>query len=131
MMIFARELPGPDETYLDNKKGARTKQVAEMMKYIWDEVATKLTTVNVDRFNQKVREPLTFEPYEVEDFVFVKRIPRKFYKTRDESDRYVSSRKLQYRYAGPYMVVQKNSDVSYVLDIHGQKRTIHAVNMKH
>jgi hypothetical protein len=130
MMIFSRELPCPDETYLDNKKGARTKQAAEVMKYIWEEVANKLATVNVDKFNQRVREPLVFEPFEVEDFVYIKRIPRKFYKTKDESEKYISSRKLQYRYAGPYMVVQKNSDVSYVLDIHGSRRTIHAINMK-
>ena len=80
---------------------------------------------------ETVHIPVDFECYNVEDFVFIKRIPRKYYKTRDEIDKYISSRKLQYRYAGPYMVVQKNSDVSYVLDIHGKRRAIHAINMKH
>ena len=129
-VIFSRELPSPEETYLEAKKSAKGKEKEEMMRYIWEEIATKLTTVNVDRFNQIPREPLTFIPYEVEEFAYIKRIPRKYYKTKEETERYVSSRKLQYRYAGPYLIVKKNSDVSYMLDIHGEKRSIHAINMK-
>jgi hypothetical protein len=129
-ILFSRELPSPEETFLDHKRGMKVQEKAAVMRYLWDEVATRLTTINVDRFNQRPKEPLTFVPYEVEDFVYIKRIPRKFYKSREESDKYISSRKLQFRYAGPYMVVQKNSDVSYVLDIHGTKRSIHAINMK-
>jgi hypothetical protein len=66
----------------------------------------------------------------VEDFVFIKRIPRKTYKNKNEEERYINSRKLQYRYTGPFMILEKRSDVSYVLDIHGKARPIHAINMK-
>ena len=57
--MFGRHLASPEETYLENKKGARSKEGTEVMRYIWDVVATKLSTVNIEKFNQRPKEPLT------------------------------------------------------------------------
>ena len=99
------------------------------MNYLWEEVAIKLST-NVDKFNTKPKKSLEFVPYNPGDFVYVKRIPRKFYKSKNEKQKYVSSRKLQFRYSGPFQIVERKSIVSYQVDIHGKKRPIHVINMK-
>jgi hypothetical protein len=129
-LMLGRELPQLDETYFQTKCTGKPNEFREIMEYIWESVGTKIVTTNVDKFNKQTREPLKFKPYKVEDFVFIKRIPRKTYKNKNEEERYINSRKLQYRYTGPFMILEKRSDVSYVLDIHGKARPIHAINMK-
>jgi hypothetical protein len=129
-LVFGRELANADETYFQQKYKGKPNEYREVMEYLWEEVATKLSTVNVDKFNKQVREPLVFKPYKVGEFVFAKRIPRKCYQNKREEDHYVSSRKLQHRYAGPFLILEKKSDVSYMLDIHGKSRPMHAINIK-
>jgi hypothetical protein len=129
-VVLGRELATIDETYLENKTRGKPAEYVEMMQYIWEEIATKVATTNVEKFNKVVTAPLKFKPYEVNEFAFVKRVPRKCYKNKQDEERYVSSRKLQYRYAGPFMILEKKSDVSYILDIHGKAKPMHAINMK-
>jgi hypothetical protein len=129
-VLFGREISQIDETYFDNVKPNKMREYRAVMEQLWEEIATKVTVTNVEKFNKPTKEPLKFQPFNVGDFVFIKRIPRKFFKYRGESEKYVSSRKLQYRYTGPFMVKQVKSSVNYVLDIHGKRRSIHAINMK-
>jgi hypothetical protein len=133
-MVFGRELPNIDESALDEigPKDRRKfgKEKSEVLKYIWDEVATKLTTVNVDKFNKSVSKKLEFIPYKEGDFIYIKRIPRKFFKHKNESIKYVLSRKYQHRYCGPFIILKKNNDVSYTVDMYGKSRGIHVTNMK-
>ena len=129
-LMLGRELPAPDDNYIEKKKPMfNIREFREMMEMVWEEVAKKVTE-NVETYNRQVREPRKFQPYMVDSFVYVKRIPKQSYKSKKDEEHYVNSSKLQHRYAGPFLVVQKNSDVSYVLDIHGKRRTMHAINMK-
>jgi hypothetical protein len=134
-LMFGRELPYPDDDYSQrHNRTFNIREFREMMEIIWNEATATINGSNVDKYNKYInnppKAPLQFTPYKVDTFAFVKRIPRQSYKTKKEEEEYVNSRKLQHRYSGPYLILQKHSDVSYVLDIHGKRRTFHAINMK-
>ena len=135
-LFYGREVPQQDEAFLDTLTTQRSVQQygrdkQEVMKFIWEEVATRLSTVNVDKFNRAPAKRLEFKPYKVDDFVFVKRIPRKLYRSNQEERNYVLSRKLQHRYCGPFRIIEKLSDVTYIVDMYGKAKTSHVINMKH
>ena len=52
------------------------------------------------------------------------------YKDLEDEAEFVLSSKLQARYAGPYRITRKLSDILYEAQVHGTKRVIHAINMK-
>lgn len=62
--------------------------------------------------------------------VYIKRIPKRFYKSAIEEADYHLSSKLQARFAGPYRITEVLSPVLYRAEIHGREKTIHAINMK-
>ena len=74
-LMFARELPQADETYMSSltpkEISAFPKDLKETMEYLWEEVAVKLST-NVDKFNSIPRKPLKFSPlYVPEESLYI------------------------------------------------------------
>lgn len=71
-----------------------------------------------------------FVEYEVGDMFYRKRNRVRTFKSAQEQETYKINMKLQARYEGPYKIVEKVSAVLYVAEIDGQRKRIHAVNMK-
>jgi hypothetical protein len=69
--------------------------------------------------------------YEIGQYVFLRRIPRRFYKDHQENVKYHINLKLQpVRWTGPYRILQKLSPVLYVLDFHNTQKKIHITHLK-
>ena len=67
--------------------------------------------------------------YEVEQYVFMRQIPRRFYKDKIENVKYHI--KLQsIRWTGPYRIIEKVSPVLYVLDFHNVQRKINIIHLR-
>jgi hypothetical protein len=77
------------------------------------------------------RNKLPFKPFVVGSYCYLKSIPRRFFRNPTEKKIHKLSSKLQFRYSGPYRIVQVISPVIYKADIHGVIKTVHAINMKH
>lgn len=126
-----RQCSSPDTQYLSAKIksiGDHAKSLALALQMAWDTLAGSTWHDKTDVLNRRTVQPLEFKCYEVNQLVFIKRIPRRFYRDQQDEDSYVLSAKLQARYAGPYRILEKRSDVVYVAMVHGQRRTIHALN---
>ena len=85
---------------------------------------------NVEEMQHRKREPLLFKEFIEGDYVFMKYIPRRFYRDDVRKKRYKLSRKLQIRYVGPYRIIKKFSPVLYQVDINNKLKTVHAINLK-
>ncbi len=69
--------------------------------------------------------------YEIGQYVFVRRLPRRFYKDQKENVKYHINMKLQpVRWTGPYRILQKISPVLYTLDFHNTAKKIHITHLK-
>jgi hypothetical protein len=104
---------------------------SEIMNSVWDTVGTEVHR-NVDTMirQQNPLKHLPFKPFKAGDFCFIRYIPKRFYKTRDEERIYKLSAKLQARWMGPYLITAVKSLVLYEIDIHRERRVFHAVNMR-
>ena len=131
-LLYGREANHADESHLKNlpsnlsEYAERLKQVLE---WTWDHVSDKVVR-NVDVMNRVPAKRLPFVPYKVNEFFYYRKVPRRFYINKSEKKRYHISSKLQYRYTGPYRIVEVISPVLYLADIHGIQRRVHALNMR-
>jgi hypothetical protein len=72
-----------------------------------------------------------FRAYDNGDYVFIRRVPRRFYTDVQEALRYNITAKLQKcRYTGAHKIIAKVSPTTYVVDVHNVARTIHVRHMK-
>ena len=100
------------------------------LKVAWYE-ASKHVLKNSENFN-KQHIPREFKPFEKGDWFFHSVMARNFYQESVKSKKKkVLSHKLQYRYSGPFLVVEVISPVLYTALIHGNLERVHAINMKH
>jgi hypothetical protein len=128
-----RECASPDTEYLTAKIKSlddHAQSLAMALKMAWDTIGGSTWHDKTQYLNRRTSEPLEFKHYEINQLVFIKRIPRRFYRDQTESDAYALSAKLQARYAGPYRIIDKHSDVLYSAMVHGKRKVIHALNMK-
>ena len=139
-LMNGREMPSPDHdhiqsTYDKNKnveiEGYFAGLVLAMM-LIWEAAGEEILhkTANYNKIigtniEEKIRQ------YELGQYVFVRRLPRRFYKDQEENVKYHINLKLQpVRWTGPYRILQKISPVLYVLDFHNQPKKIHITHLK-
>jgi hypothetical protein len=128
-----RQCSSPDTEYLNTKiksLDAHASSLATALKMAWDTIAGSVWRSKTDQLNRRTVQPLEFKHYEVDQLCFIKRIPRKFYRDIKDEEDYKISAKLLARYAGPYRIIEKKSEVVYIAMVHGQRRAIHAINMK-
>ncbi len=57
-------------------------------------------------------------------------MPKRVPKSKKAEERIILSAKLQFRYAGPYVIKEKLSPIVYRAIIHNKERVVHALNMK-
>ena len=133
-LMYGREANSGDEDYERNPlPGGLPSYVDRMQRalnFAWEYVSKRVDD-NVKTYNAVPAKRLQFKPYKVGDWFFRKIIPRKFYTIKGDKKKHTLSSKLQFRYAGPYMITRVINPVLYEAIIHGRRnQRIHAINMK-
>jgi hypothetical protein len=110
---------------------AYTTQLCEAMWYIWEGVS-ETATAKAAGISQAVGIlSEEFRAYDSGDYVFIRRVPRRFYTDEVEAIRYHITAKLQKcRYTGAHKIIAKLSPTTYIVDVHNSPRTIHVCHMK-
>ena len=139
-MMNGREMPTPDHehiqsTYDKNKnieiEGYFGNLITAMM-LIWEAVGEEILQ-KTEHYNKVIGTDVTTEikSYEPGQYVFVRRIPRRFYKDQQENIKYHINFKLQpIRWTGPYRILERTSPVLYILDFHNTRKKIHIIHLK-
>ena len=139
-LMNGREMPIPDHehiqsTYDKNKnveiEGYFGKLLIAMM-LIWEAAGEEILQ-KTQHYNKLIGTNIenNIKQYEIGQYVFLRRIPRRFYKDHQENVKYHINLKLQpVRWTGPYRILQKLSPVLYVLDFHNTQKKIHITHLK-
>ena len=132
---YGRQCATPDTEYLlKPTKGkdldSHANGLSHALQCAWESLGGSSWRTKTTKYNARPSKPLDFIAYKPNQLVYLKRIPRRFYKDLDDEKMFTLSSKLQARYAGPYRILEKKSDVLYTAQVHGKVRFIHAVNMK-
>ena len=107
------------------------ERFAEVMHWVWNNNGERVVSNSKEMLDkQHPKTHLIFKEYQVGDFFYLKRIPKRFYIDEKDEIRYKLNAKLQYRWTGPYIVTKKVSPVLYESDIHNKKKMVHAINMR-
>ncbi len=107
-----------------------TYRSKEVMEWCWAYTGKRVVD-NSTKLNKKVHpERLQFKPYVIGDWFYLRVVPKSTYKSKDEEEALQISSKLQFRYTGPYRVHEVLLPILYTAMIHGELRTVHALNMK-
>ena len=99
---------------------------------IWEAVGEEILQ-KTEHYNKVIGTDVTTEikSYEPGQYVFVRRIPRRFYKDQQENIKYHINFKLQpIRWTGPYRILERTSPVLYILDFHNTRKKIHIIHLK-
>ena len=133
-MLYGREGPNATEEFVGATQLTEINDYVETMRASqelwWSEAGNRNASQVEEVFNAVPLRRQTFRPYKVGEFFFHKTFPRRFYRST-KHDTYVKiSRKLQFKYTGPFLIVEVKSPVLYITLIHGKRKTVHAINMK-
>ncbi len=132
-MLHGTEMNYPAEEHLAALNTDEFHQIThrskEVMEWCWAYVGQQVVT-NSNRHNRAPVERLPFKPYQVGDWFYLRVVPKSTYKSKDEEEAIQISSKLQFRYTGPYRVHEVLLPILYKAMIHGESRTVHAINMK-
>jgi hypothetical protein len=133
--LFGREAPTTSEEWLwqfARRKGLteHIRGVAEALKKTWTGMGTRLEK-NQENQERTVREPRQFKPYSVGQEVALRSIPKLKYKQYLDKEEFELSKKLQYRYDGPFTIKEIISPITYrILKEDGKLHTVAFRNMK-
>ena len=135
-LLYGREANRISEEHMDDMlqslpqpPASNVQDLYDTMRFLWEQVG-KQNQSNVEAMQPRRREPLVFREFNEGDYVFLKHVPRRFYRDDIHKKRYKLSRKLQVRYVGPYRIINKFSPVVYQVEINNKLKTVHAINMK-
>jgi hypothetical protein len=108
-----------------------TTQLCEAMWYIWEGVSEGATAKAAGISQAVGILSEEFRSYDSGDYVFIRRVPRRFYTDEVEAIRYHITAKLQKcRYTGAHKIITKLSPTTYIVDVHNSPTTIHVRHMK-
>ena len=107
----------------------KVRRMKEVQQWCWVYAGTRVEK-NQEGYNRVPVEKLEFVPYEVGDFFYTRVVPKRVPKSKKAEERIILSAKLQFRYAGPYVIKEKLSPIVYRAIIHNKERVVHALNMK-
>jgi len=139
-LMNGREMPTPSHehvqnTYDQNKnieiEGYFGKLVIAMM-LIWEAAGEEILH-KTEHYNKTIGTNIEndIRQYEPGQYVFVRQIPRRFYKDQNENVKYHINLKLQpVRWTGPYRILHRISPVLYVVDFHNTEKRIHVTHLK-
>ena len=133
-LLYGREAPNATEEFIGHSQLQNFNEYVENMRASqelwWSEAGNRNVTQVEEVFNAVPIKRQVFRPYKVGDFFFHKTIPRRFYRSTKHETYVKISRKLQFKYTGPFPIVEVKSPVLYIALIHGKRKTVHARNMK-
>jgi len=110
-LLFGRECPSPDEEVL---RGITTgldmdhyvKNLRDSLAIAWDALSSTFWSHKTEVYNSVPKKRLPFKHYKVDQLVYIKRVPRRFYKDPIDELEYHLSSKLQERFAGPFRITK-------------------------
>ena len=133
-MLYGREAPNATEEFIGASHLTDFNDYVENMRdsqELWWAEGSNRNVAQVDEvFNAVPLRRQSFRPYQAGDFFYHKTIPRRFYRSTKHETWVKISRKLQFKYTGPFPIVEVKSPVLYVALIHGVRKMVHAINMK-
>ena len=155
MMMTGREMNQPSVPHLKQQLQAYpvetgevyVRKLIESMLLMWDFVSANIEGKNDEINNSRNNKThsnnnnnqssnnnnrmLDIKSFHVNEYVFIRNMPRRFYKDKEENVKYHINFKLQaHRFVGPYRIKAKLSPVIYTLDIHGEDVNMHIIHMK-
>ena len=141
-MLHGREARQPDEDWIDHfmetspEPDPYVRRLAEVLRFCWDQAASAKSK-EVAIMNRDADAGSAFSEYEVGSRFFLRRAPAATALTpadqmipKAQRKTHAISPSLQFRYTGPYEVIEKLNPVLYVAIVNRERRTIHASNMK-
>jgi len=139
-MMNGREMPIPDHEHIqstyDKIKNLEVEgyfgNLVMAMMLIWEAVGEEIVH-KTEHYNKAlgINVDSNIKAYEPGHYVFVRRIPRRFYKDQEENIKYHINFKLQpIRWTGPYRILERVSPVLYVIDFHNTRKKIHIIHLK-
>ena len=139
-LMNGREMPSPDHDHVqstyDNIKNIEIEgyfgKLMLAMMLIWEAAGEEILH-KTEHYNKVIGTHIdnVIKQYEIGQYVFVRRLPRRFYKDQKENVKYHINLKLQpVRWTGPYRLLHKISPVLYTLDFHNTAKKIHITHLK-
>ena len=139
-LMNGREMPSPDHEHIqstyDNSRNVEIEgyygNLIVAMMLVWEAAGEEILhkTANYNKIIGTHIED-NIRQYEIGQYVFVRRLPRRFYKDQKENIKYHINLKLQpVRWTGPYRILEKISPVLYTLDFHNTRKKIHITHLK-
>ncbi len=132
-LVHGTEMNGTDQDHVEGLEvddfHAAVRRIKDIQQWCWVYAGTRGER-NQEGYNRVPAERLEFVPYEPGDFFFNRVVPKRAPKSKKDEMRIILSEKLQFRYAGPYMIKEVLSPILYRAIIHGKERVVHALNMK-
>jgi hypothetical protein len=135
-LMTGREMSSPTLARIEKARetvdmNTYTSQLCEAMWYVWEGVSEGITEKARGLSQALGIMDEDFRSYESGDYIFIRKVPRRFYTDESEALRYHITAKLQKcRYTGAHKVIVKVSPTTYVVDVHNVPRTIHVRHMK-
>ncbi len=132
-LVHGTEMTSPSEGHLEslrvNEFQELTRRTKDVMQWCWSFVGRQVVK-NSEHHNKTPVERLTFKPFQKGDFFYLRVVPKAVYRDKSEEEALKISAKLQFRYTGPYLVQKVISPILYQAMVHGEVKTVHALNMK-
>jgi hypothetical protein len=135
-MLYGREANNPSNDWINSIKSTVSREqyttdLVDRLQWVWTTVSKqKKTQVKVMNDSLHPRTHLPAKEYKVGEYCFLKRVPSRHYIDWKDRAKYKISSKLQTRYIGPYLIIEKRSPVLYRTMIDGHGKMMHAINMK-
>jgi hypothetical protein len=107
-------------------------KLTQVIHGLWESVTIKIDKRTAG-YNKAVGADMSedLKTYSPGDFVYRRRVPRRFYKDIKENVRYHINAKLQAcRWTGPYRVILQLTPVLYIVDVHNSEKTLHIRHLK-
>jgi hypothetical protein len=101
----------------------------EALMWLWTQVGERVVG-NVAKFNNKPAAPHKPRVYKAGDYCYLRVVPQRSHKTHKAAKAWKIASKLQFRYAGPYIILEQLSPVLFKARVHGKPRVVHLRNMK-
>jgi exonuclease III len=138
LLLTGREARMPSFEHVNSETPVMKKEMADnqyVMKLIesmktYQEFAINQMGDLKDNVGARVRKPLEFVEYKVDQLFLRVRRPISVFHSANDEEEWKISMKLLERYEGPYRVIRKINPVLYDADIGGKEVRVHAVNMK-
>jgi hypothetical protein len=136
-MLYGREARSPDDEYLQKAMkqpawGVYVRHLVEGLQVCRDIMNIQREVSDVSR-NVRSVKPRQFKEYEAGDRFYLSKVPKRLYQrkgTTNRADQLKINAKLQPRFIGPFLILERITPVLYLAQINGKPVRVHAIRMK-